>query len=116
VHYTDGIQVDVLTSVKEKPVPTEFSVGQNYPNPFNPSTMIDFALPWEAHVKLEVFNLLGQRVATLVDETRRVGYHSVQFNASELPTGLYFYRMQAGSASTGSGQAFVQTKKLTILK
>ena len=89
-----------ITDVATRPdVPTEFSVSQNYPNPFNPATQIEFALPRESRVTLEVFNLLGQRVATLVDEVRAVGYHTVSFNASSLPSGLYLYRMVADQTS-----------------
>ena len=89
-----------ITDVATRPdVPAEYAVSQNYPNPFNPSTQIEFALPRESRVTLEVFNLLGQRVATLVDEVRGVGYHTVSFNASSLPSGLYLYRMVADQTS-----------------
>ena len=118
-HYTEGMQVDVTTSVDEKPVPTEFALEQNYPNPFNPSTRIQFTLPKKKHVKLEIYNALGERIATLVDETRQAGYYSEQFNATGLASGVYFYRMQAGdpsSRSAGSGQSFVDTKNLLLLK
>ena len=110
IHYTDGIQVDVLTNVEgeEQPLPTAFALEQNYPNPFNPSTQIQFALSKESHVKLEIYNALGERIATLVDETRQVGYYSERFDASNLASGLYFYRIQAGD--------FVDTKKLLLLK
>lgn len=89
-----------ITGVSEKPaIPTEFQLSQNYPNPFNPATQIVFGVPKEAHVILDVYNLLGQKVATLLDETRAAGYHAVNFNASSLPSGLYLYRMQAGDQS-----------------
>jgi hypothetical protein len=108
VHYTEGIQVDVPTGVDEKSLPTVFALDQNYPNPFNPSTQIQFALPRESIVRLEVFNILGERVATLVNETRPVGYYSERFDATGLASGLYLYRMKAGE--------FVDTKKLLLLK
>ncbi len=110
VHFTDPIQVDVLTGVAELSAPTvsEFSLAQNYPNPFNPSTTITFAIPKAVHVKLEVYDLLGERVASLVDEERTAGYHSSTFVANTLATGLYFYRLQAGD--------FIATKKLMLLR
>jgi regulation of enolase protein 1 (concanavalin A-like superfamily) len=89
-----------ITGVATRPeIPAEYSVSQNYPNPFNPATQIEFALPKESRVTLEVFNLLGQRVAILVDEVRSAGYHVVSFNASSLPSGLYLYRMVADQTS-----------------
>jgi len=107
------------TSVDESHgVPQEFSLSQNYPNPFNPSTIIGFALPRESYVKLEVYDLLGERIATLVDETRPAGYYSVEFNTdnhglsatstSGLGSGLYFYRLSTPEASF--------TKKMLLLR
>ncbi|MBP1657708.1 MAG: hypothetical protein H6Q31_2309 [Bacteroidetes bacterium] len=89
-----------ITSVEGRPeTPTEFSLAQNYPNPFNPATVIEFAVPAESRVTIEVFNLLGQRVVTLVDEVKTVGYHTVKFDAASIPSGLYLYRMVAGQTS-----------------
>ncbi|MCZ6776567.1 MAG: T9SS type A sorting domain-containing protein, partial [Ignavibacteria bacterium] len=113
VHHTDGIRVDVLTDVEVEPLPTVYALEQNYPNPFNPSTQIQFALPQESRVRLEVFNIIGERVANLVDETRPVGYYSEQFDATGLASGLYFYRIQALGPS---GESFVQSKKLLLLR
>ena len=91
----------VITSVGEggRGVPQTYQLGQNYPNPFNPSTQIEFGLPKETHVKVEVFNVLGERVALLVDETRSAGYYTVQFNASQVSSGLYLYRLTTGETS-----------------
>ncbi len=80
-------------------LPIAWSLGQNYPNPFNPSTAIDFSMPEEAAVRLVVYNSLGDEVATVVDETLPAGSYSVQFDASDLPSGTYIYRMTAGSWS-----------------
>lgn len=99
IHYTEGVQVDVVTGVEEKEVPTVFALDQNYPNPFNPSTVIEFALPKEEHVVLEVYNLLGQRVVTLVNEVRPIGYYAVPFNAEGMSSGMYFYRLYTTEVS-----------------
>lgn len=107
-HFTDVLRVDVNTAASPESVPTEFSLGQNYPNPFNPSTTITLALPRDARVSLEVYNTLGQKVAQLVDATLSAGYHSVTFDASQLASGVYLYRMTAGD--------YVATKKLLLMK
>ena len=90
------------------PIPSEFAVYQNYPNPFNPSTTIRYAIPHRSHVTLSVFNTLGQQVAQLVNADIDAGYHEIQFNATNLASGVYFYRMQAGS--------YVETKKLLLVR
>jgi len=80
-------------------VPASFSLAQNYPNPFNPGTTIRYALPEKSHVTLSVFNALGQHVVTLLEETQGAGFHEVKFDGSGLPSGAYFYRVQAGGFS-----------------
>jgi hypothetical protein len=100
IHYSEAIKPSAVTGVAERPLPKEFALDQNYPNPFNPSTVIEYALPREARVTLEVYNLLGQRVQTLVDDVRAAGYHTVRFNATGLSSGIYFYRMRAGEDVT----------------
>jgi hypothetical protein len=99
VHYSDRILPGGVTGVTERALPTVFALDQNYPNPFNPSTKIDFALPKESRVTLEVYNVLGQRVALLADDVRPAGYYSVSFNASHLASGLYVYRIAAGDVT-----------------
>jgi hypothetical protein len=89
-------------------LPTVFALEQNYPNPFNPSTTIQFSLPKASDTKLTVYNVLGQRVATLVNEHMTAGVHSVQFDARSIASGVYFYRLEAGS--------FVTSKKMLLLK
>jgi len=89
-------------------VPREYSLGQNYPNPFNPVTTIRYSLPEESYVRLTVFNVLGQVEAVLVDGKQRPGFQSIQWDASALPSGVYFYRVTA--------RMFTGTKKMLLLK
>jgi V8-like Glu-specific endopeptidase len=77
-------------------LPAQFALHQNYPNPFNPSTKISYDLPEDGHVKIQVLNVLGEEVATLVDDVHPAGTHTVTFAPSNLPSGVYFYRLQAG--------------------
>lgn len=97
-------------------VPAAFELEQNYPNPFNPSTQIRFSLPRSRQVTLKIFNLLGQEVATLVSEELPAGSYSTRWDASGLASGVYLYRLQAGDPSTSSGQRFVETKKLLLVR
>ncbi len=99
-----------LTDVKHEngPVVNKFSLSQNYPNPFNPSTNIKFTVAENASVTLKVFNVLGEEVATLVNKTMKPGNYSVQFNAENLTSGIYFYTLKSDN--------FVQTKKMLLLK
>ena len=75
---------------------TTYKLEQNYPNPFNPTTTIGFGIPDKGNVRLSVLNILGEEIRILLNEEKEAGYHSIDFNASELPSG-YFYRLQAGS-------------------
>ncbi|MBC8043889.1 MAG: T9SS type A sorting domain-containing protein [Rhizobacter sp.] len=95
-------------TVEASPIPTAFGLLQNYPNPFNPTTAIQYQLPIPSKVSLKVFDLLGREVQTLVNDTKPAGYYQANFNASQLASGTYFYKLQAGT--------FVQTKRLTVVK
>jgi len=94
-------------------LPRVFSLDQNYPNPFNPTTTIKFALPKSSNVNLEIYNILGRRVTTLINEQLDAGYHTVKWNSTDsegrdVATGVYFYRLKAGD--------FVKSKKMLLLK
>jgi hypothetical protein len=94
----------------------EFFVDQNYPNPFNPSTKISWQSPVGSWQTLKVFDMLGREVATLVDEYKPAGMHNVQFSTNNLSSGVYFYQLKVGDPSVGSGQSFIQTRKMILLK
>ena len=89
-------------------IPISYALEQNYPNPFNPTTIITYALPEQAFVRLTVYNVLGQEVATLVNEMQDAGSRSMEFNSNNLPSGLYFYKITAGT--------FSDMKKMILLK
>jgi len=89
-------------------IPERFLIAQNYPNPFNPSTKIKYQIPELSFVTLKVFDFLGNEIATLVNEEKPVGSYEVNFSATALPSGVYFYRLQAGS--------FIETKKMVLMK
>jgi hypothetical protein len=103
IQHLTGVETPALADL-----PAAFELGQNYPNPFNPSTVIKFALPQAAHVTLTIYNLLGKEVAVLVDETLPAGRYEKQWEARGLPSGVYLYRLQAGS--------LMQTKKLVLMQ
>ncbi len=93
---------------KSQDIPNLYELSQNYPNPFNPTTQIRFGLPINSFVKLEVFNMVGQKVSTVVNERKPSGWHEVTFDASNLASGIYIYRIQAAN--------FAETKKLVLIK
>ena len=102
----------VISELKAE-IPTQYELSQNYPNPFNPSTRIRFGLPAASHVTLRVFNVLGQVVDELVNETRDAGYYVVDWKPM-LANGVYFYRLDAQAVESGSH--FSETKRLILLK
>ncbi len=100
---------DLVNSVAiSNEIPIEFSLSQNYPNPFNPSTIIRFSMPEESFVTIKVFNTLGEEITILINENIIAGNYEVEFDASKLPSGIYLYRLRAGS--------FVETKKMVLMK
>jgi hypothetical protein len=108
IDYIQLIKEDVVQGVGKGTEPFEYSLDQNYPNPFNPATTINFTLAKTSNVKLVVYNILGQKAATLVDGPMAAGTHSLRFNALNLATGVYIYRLEAGE--------FRANKKMLLLK
>jgi len=109
---------EMITGVENEgnEIPSQFTLEQNFPNPFNPSTKINYTIPERSNVSLKIFNLLGIEVASLVNEEKSAGVYEVDFNAATLPSGIYFYTITAGNPSTSSGQGFIETKKMILLK
>ncbi len=108
-----AINITSVETVLGADQPTDFSLGQNYPNPFNPTTTINFSMPKQARVQLQIFDLAGREMVQLVDEVKPAGRHTVIFRALEIPSGIYFYKLQAVDAGR---KVFTQTKKLTLIK
>lgn len=103
VHYkTTGVTKEIEL------MPSQFNVGQNYPNPFNPSTTISYSIPKASNVTVNVFNLLGQKVATLLDKFQQAGQYTIDFKADNLPSGVYIYSIRYGNLE--------QSKKMVLLK
>lgn len=103
-----GGGIDKANITPESDIPTEYSLSQNYPNPFNPNTTINYSIKLSGLATLKVFDMLGTEVASLVNELKEAGSYSVNFNASNLPSGIYFYTLASGN--------FMATKKLILLK
>ncbi len=107
-HFLRNQLINGIT-IREAASPSHtFYLAQNYPNPFNPSTRISYAIPIPVYVKLTVYDMLGREVQTLIDGEHEAGYRSVEFNGSRLSSGMYFYKMQAGS--------YIEIKKMQLLK
>jgi len=105
---TFGFTTEIMVGVDEEIEVLEFALNQNYPNPFNPSTKIKYGILELSFVTLKVYDVLGNKVATLVNEEKPAGNYKVEFEATALPTGIYFYRIQAGN--------FVEIKKMVLMK
>ena len=101
---------EIITAIKnnQSSFPTRFFLLQNYPNPFNPTTLISYQLPTPNFVSLEIYDVLGRKIKSLIEERQNSGAHSVTFNAEDLPSGVYFYRLESGTHN--------ETKKLLLLR
>ena len=103
--------LDVVVGIddsEENLIAEEYLLGQNYPNPFNPVTKIKYQIPELIFVTLKTYDVLGIEIANLVSEEKTAGSYEIEFNATGLPSGIYFYRIQAGN--------FIETKKMILLK
>ena len=103
----NGIPTDIQDEIPQS-LPDGFTLKQNYPNPFNPQTTFTFSLPVASHANLSIYNILGQKVVTVLDKRISAGEHSIIFDASDLPTGIYFYRLKTENA--------MSTKKMVLIK
>jgi hypothetical protein len=112
-----------LVGIEDEPnsaIPQKFTLDQNYPNPFNPATTLKYALKQNANVTLKIYNMLGQEVKTLVKEKQTAGYKEILWDGTnkdgvQVPSGIYLYRLEA-NPSSGPAQAFMQSKKMILLK
>lgn len=102
------LRIDTTVGIKDFYVLTEYILNQNYPNPFNPSASIKYQIPEMSFVTVKVYDVLGNEISTLVNEEKQMGRYEVEFNAVNLPSGVYFYRLQAGD--------FIETKKMILMK
>jgi hypothetical protein len=111
IHYwPDTMKVDLVTDVETEifNLPNEYKLSQNYPNPFNPSTTIRFGLPENGFVELTVYNVLGEKITTIISQELNAGYHSVEFDNSNLGSGIYFYQIISAN--------FADIKKMVLIK
>ncbi|MEJ2495041.1 MAG: T9SS type A sorting domain-containing protein, partial [Ignavibacteriaceae bacterium] len=110
-HFTKTIKFQltgITDAEKGSNTPDKFYVSQNFPNPFNPSTLIEYSLAKTSFVNLTIFNVLGEKIKNLIDKEQASGIYQINFDASSLPSGIYFYRIEAGN--------FVEIKKMVLLR
>jgi hypothetical protein len=109
------------SEIQTTDVPTTFALSQNYPNPFNPTTQIEYQLPQQVYIEISIYNILGEKVATLVSEQQDAGFYRVEWNGKNtqqqpVSSGIYFYQMRAIDPSSTSSHNFVNVKKMLLLK
>ncbi len=119
VIYTEWVNAGGTTEViagQGIELPSGYNLYQNYPNPFNPSTTIKYSIPEESLVSLKIYNAVGEEVLNLFNDIKPAGDYEIVFNASTLPSGIYFYNLQASDSRSGSGLSFSEIKKMVLLK
>jgi hypothetical protein len=114
-YYSTAVPAMVVTAVNGNDMPKQYALRQSFPNPFNPTVTIAYQLPEESHVRLVIFNILGQKVEVLRDVIQRGGYWSAEWNGNRMPSGVYFYRLEA-TPVTNAGKTFTGLKKMVLLK
>ncbi|MGE5861122.1 MAG: T9SS type A sorting domain-containing protein, partial [Ignavibacteria bacterium] len=109
-YWTIDTSINVIVGVEREAqeIPAEFALSQNYPNPFNAASVIKYSIPKLSHVKLNIFNTLGEEIETVVNEEQSAGVYKVNWSAADLPSGVYFYQLHAGD--------FIETKKMILMK
>jgi hypothetical protein len=107
--------VNSISYVNDNITPTKYNLKQNYPNPFNPDTKIKYSIPQSSNVAIKVFDILGSENETLVNEEKVAGNYEVEFDATGLPSGIYFYRLQAESSGR-QAKDYIETKKMVLLR
>jgi hypothetical protein len=110
--YNGNFEYHNLNNIVEVGVPDKFEISQNYPNPFNPTTKIDYQLPFDSKVDIRLYDVTGREVKTLVNEISKAGYYTLEVNANQLSSGIYFYRIISKSIA----KDFVMTKKMMLIK
>ena len=107
--YSNEVSI-VITGIHEEEgeIPTKYSIDQNYPNPFNPTTKIKFSLPKTTLTTIIICDLLGREIMTLVNKVLQAGFHEINIDSNNLPSGIYLYRIQSGE--------FIQSKKMILMK
>ncbi len=114
--FADTLFRNTVVDVKnQEQLPTFYSLWQNYPNPFNPKTIINYSLPLESRVMIKVYDILGRGVVTMVDETQSAGYKSIDWDASNYASGVYFYRINATGVRDAK-MKFSQVRKMLLVK
>jgi len=119
VIYTEWVNAGGTTEViagQGKEIPSNYTLYQNYPNPFNPSTTIRYSIPEESSVSLKIYNALGEELLDLFNDIKTSGNYEILFNASTLPSGIYFYKLQVSDSKHSSGLSFSETKKMVLIK
>jgi hypothetical protein len=115
IFWKDSVTYIVSGVENEVNLPTTYSLAQNYPNPFNPSTKISWQSPVGSRQTLKIYDVLGNHIATLVDEYKLAGTYEITWYAENLPSGVYFYRLQVYPIN-GGAEVYVDTKKMLLLK